>query len=73
MVPNTASEINDLLNDTKTPEEMGLSDAVGNLMSEQTLAVMTMKDPQLRRVRDALIRKAPEDLQRIDLYFYNCR
>ena len=72
-VPNTASEINDLLNETKTPEEMRLSDAVGNLMSEHTLAVMTMKDPHLRRVRDALIRKAPEDLQGIDPYYYNCR
>ena len=42
-------------------------------MSEHTIAVMTMKDPHLRRVRDALIRKAPEDLRQIDEYYYNCR
>ena len=42
-------------------------------MGEHTIAVMTMKDPHLRRVRDAIIRKAPEDLKQIDPYFYNCR
>ena len=69
----SAPDISDLLNETKTESEVKLSEAVNNLMSEHTIAVMTMKDPHLRRVRGALIRKAPEDLRQIDEYYYNCR
>ena len=44
-----------------------MTDAINNLMGEHTIAVMTMKDPHLRRVRDAVIRKAPEDLKNLKI------
>ena len=71
--PQAEPELADLLDETRTEEESKLADKINSLMGEHTIAIMTMKDPLLRRVRDALIRKAPEDLQHIDPYYYNCR
>ena len=71
MVNQSAPVVSNLLNDTKLEKVIKLSEAIINLIEQHTIAVLTMMDAHLIRVKDALFKKTLQDLRPIGEYFYH--